>query len=144
MKITILNREYNVNIKKINLSNNQLQSLPAEIGNLRNLQILGLYNNQLQSLPAEIGNLINLQELYLNNNQLQSLTIDFLKIKNTLIIDNTAYNINNLNIDNEIIIFTDIHKKITNLPFYTTEIWLKSDIKNDLIKLPFGCVIKYF
>ena len=86
----------------------------------------------------------NLKNLNLTNNQLQSLPIEILKIKNTLQINDTSYDINNLNIDNEIIIFTDIHKKITNLPFYTTEIWLKSDIKNDLIKLPFGCVIKYF
>ena len=88
---------------------------------------------------------VNIKELDLNNNQLQSLPVEILKIKSVLKIDDSSYNINNLNIKkNEIIIFTNIKKKITNLPFDTTEIWLKSGIKNDLIKLPFGCVIKYF
>ena len=70
---------------------------------------------------------------------------EILKIKYILYIGDTSYDINNLNInDDEIILFTNINKKITNLPFNTKEIWLKSYIKDDLIKLPFGCVIKYF
>ena len=73
IEITILNKRYNVNLQVLNLSNNQLQSLPAEIGNLHNLQKLDLSNNQLQSLAAEIGNLCNLKELNLSNNQLQTL-----------------------------------------------------------------------
>ena len=132
-------------MQELYLFNNQLQSLPAEIGNLINLITLNLWSNQLQSLPAEISNLINLLTLNLNYNQLQSLPAEILKIKNILQIDNSSYHINNLNIkNNEIIIFTYIYKKITNLPFNTTEIWLKSGIKNDLIKLPFGCIIKYY
>ena len=42
MKITMLNKEYDINIQDLDLSNNQLQSLPAEIGNLRNLEKLYL------------------------------------------------------------------------------------------------------
>ena len=61
MEITILNKQYDINLKKLSLQDNKLQSLPTEIGNLRNLQQLYLSNNQIQSLPAEIGNLINLQ-----------------------------------------------------------------------------------
>ncbi len=57
---------------QINLSeNNLVGTLPAELGNLVNLQSLWLYNNQLTgSIPTELGNLVNLQELYLYNNQL--------------------------------------------------------------------------
>ena len=121
MKITILNKKYDVNIKELDLNNNQLQNLAAEIGNLRNLKRLYLRNNNLQSLPVEI-----------------------LKIKNTLNIDNTSYNINNLNIDNEILIFKELYKNLNNLPINTKEIWLKSHIKNYDIKLPFDCKIKYY
>ena len=98
MKITIFNKEYNINTQKIVLLCNQLQSLPAEI----------------------------------------------LTIKNILDINNTSYNITNLNIDNEILIFTNLKDKINNLPFNIKEIWLKSDIKNYDIKLPINCKIKYY
>ena len=56
------------------LYNNQLQSIPTEIGQLLNLNKLYLYNNQLQSIPTEIGKLLNLNKLYLiiiNYNQYQ-------------------------------------------------------------------------
>ena len=57
----------------LNLLNNKLTNLPAEIGNLTNLQSLGVNYNQLTSLSAEIGNLTNLQKLFLEYNQLTSL-----------------------------------------------------------------------
>ena len=98
MKITILNKEYDINLQYLSLSYNQLQSLPAEI----------------------------------------------LKIKNILQISDKSYDINNLNIDNEILIFTNLKDKINNLPFNIKEIWLKSDIKNYDIKLPINCKIKYY
>jgi len=66
-------------------------------------------------------------------------------IKNRLVINDSSYNFDNLNINNEILIFRQLDKKkISNLPFNTKEIWLKSDIKNPDIKLPFNCIIKYF
>jgi hypothetical protein len=51
---------------------NQLSgSIPPELGNLSNLEILGLYINQLSgSIPPELGNLSNLEYLYLDSNQL--------------------------------------------------------------------------
>ena len=88
-----------INLQILNLYNNKLTSFPAEIGNLINLQKLNLYNNKLTSLPVEIGNLINLQTLWLNNNQLTSLPVELLNIKNKIIIDDTSYDINNLDID---------------------------------------------
>ncbi|MEO9029824.1 MAG: COR domain-containing protein, partial [Ktedonobacteraceae bacterium] len=55
------------------LDNNQLSTLPAEVGDLTSLQGLYLDNNQLSTLPAEVGNLSSLQWLFLNNNQLSTL-----------------------------------------------------------------------
>ncbi|MEH2290733.1 MAG: leucine-rich repeat domain-containing protein, partial [Nostoc sp.] len=45
---------------ELNLSNNQLSSLPPEISQLSNLTWLSLNNNQLSSLPPEISQLSNL------------------------------------------------------------------------------------
>jgi len=118
--------------------------LPTEIGNLRNLENLFLENNQLQSLPAEIGNLRNLRNLDLLNNKLQSLPFEFLNIKEKLIIDESSYDFNNFNIDNEFLVFIQLNIKLNNLPFNIKEIWLKKSIKNYDIKLPFGCMIKYY
>jgi len=46
-------------------------SIPSELGNLSNLEILSLWGNGLSgSIPTELGNLSNLSQLYLSNNQL--------------------------------------------------------------------------
>ena len=49
---------------------NQLRTLPPDITNLTNLQILSLSNNQLTVLPPELGQLTALQSLSLFDNQL--------------------------------------------------------------------------
>ncbi|NQU66937.1 MAG: leucine-rich repeat domain-containing protein, partial [Candidatus Marinimicrobia bacterium] len=52
-------------------NNNLLGSIPSELGNLTNLQVLHLYNNQLSgSIPSDLGNLMNLTYLELSYNQL--------------------------------------------------------------------------
>ena len=59
-------------VTRLNLKNNQLTgSIPAQVGNLNNLQELGLHDNQLTGpIPTELGNLTNLLELLLKSNQL--------------------------------------------------------------------------
>ena len=59
-------------VTRLDLDENQLSgSIPAELGNLTNLQYLSLVVNQLSgSIPAALGNLANLQYLSLNGNQL--------------------------------------------------------------------------
>ena len=52
---------------------NQLTSLPSEIGNLANLYTFYVDKNRLSSLPPEIGNLANLKDFRVNDNQLKSL-----------------------------------------------------------------------
>jgi internalin A len=61
------------NLTSLNISNNQLTSLPSEIAKLKNLTILDINNNQLTSLPLEISELIHLTRFDVSNNQLTSL-----------------------------------------------------------------------
>ena len=62
----------NGRVTDLYLSQNQLTGpIPAELGNLSNLQDLSLWGNQLTGpIPAELGNLSNLQWLSLPENQL--------------------------------------------------------------------------
>ena len=47
----------------LHLTDNQLRSMPAEIGQLASLRELYLYGNQLTSVPVEIGQLTSLKKL---------------------------------------------------------------------------------
>jgi len=64
----------NTTVQSIDLGSNTLVgTLPPELGNLANLQILILYLNQLSgSIPPELGDLVNLYNLDLHWNQLSS------------------------------------------------------------------------
>ncbi|VDN41300.1 unnamed protein product [Gongylonema pulchrum] len=48
-----------------------ISRLPCAIANLQNLTVLDLSDNKLRSLPAELGDLISLCHLYLNGNQIR-------------------------------------------------------------------------
>jgi small GTP-binding protein len=82
-KVTTLPAEI-LRLKKLTqlkLSDNKLTTLPSEIVELKNLTTFYLSGNQLTTLPAEIGTLKNLTELYLSNNQLTSLPAEIVKLK---------------------------------------------------------------
>ncbi|MHC5825101.1 MAG: leucine-rich repeat domain-containing protein, partial [Nostoc sp.] len=55
-------------VTELNLSGEDLTTLPPEIVQLTNLQTLNLSSNQLSSLPPEIVQLTNLQSLNLSIN----------------------------------------------------------------------------
>ncbi|QKQ73750.1 COR domain-containing protein [Nostoc sp. TCL240-02] len=69
-------------LQTLNLRSNQLSSLPPEFGQLTNLQTLNLDSNRLSSLPPEFGQLTNLQSLHLDLNQLSSLPSEFFQLTN--------------------------------------------------------------
>ena len=81
-RYSLLNDEDILNLKELNLSGNQITSLPESIGNLNNLRWLSLVNNQLTCLPENIGKLSNLKELHLEDNRLTSLPKNIGKLNN--------------------------------------------------------------
>ena len=59
-------------LEKLNLMGNRLQTLPAEIAQLRRLVLLGLKDNLLEHLPA-LGGMACLEQLFLTSNRLTTL-----------------------------------------------------------------------
>lgn len=64
------------NLQVLNLSGNQLISLPAELGQLDKLRVFDLTNNHLSSVPIALGQLSNLQLLGLSKNQLKAVPVE--------------------------------------------------------------------
>uniref|UniRef100_A0A4W3J196 Leucine rich repeat and sterile alpha motif containing 1 n=1 Tax=Callorhinchus milii TaxID=7868 RepID=A0A4W3J196_CALMI len=60
-------------VKILDLHDNQLSSLPEELGQLSSLQVLQVENNHLKSLPNSIGSLHQLQTLNLKGNRIKKL-----------------------------------------------------------------------
>ena len=74
--ISINGKMVNKDIKKLNLSNNNLTQLPVEIGHLTQLTELNLSINKLIQLPVEIGQLTQLTTLNLHCNKLTHLPVE--------------------------------------------------------------------
>ncbi|XP_053231768.1 leucine-rich repeat-containing protein 59 isoform X1 [Podarcis raffonei] len=66
----------------LDLSCNNLTTLPSEFCSLTHLVKLDLSKNQLQQLPSDFGRLVNLQHLDLLNNRLVTLPVSFAQLKN--------------------------------------------------------------
>jgi Leucine-rich repeat (LRR) protein len=73
---------YLVELKVLDLSDNNFTGLPAEVGQLHNLEVLDVSNNILTGLPYELGSLQNLKTLDLRGNEYTE--VDLEKIKETL------------------------------------------------------------
>jgi Leucine-rich repeat (LRR) protein len=95
-------------------------------------------------LPDSIGNLINLKILNLSNNKFVNLPTSILKLKQVLKIDHTSYQMNNLNMEAEILIFSSLKNKLENLPTSLREIWIQKGNPHIEHKLPFNCELKYY
>uniref|UniRef100_A0A8C0BXW7 Leucine rich repeat and sterile alpha motif containing 1 n=1 Tax=Buteo japonicus TaxID=224669 RepID=A0A8C0BXW7_9AVES len=62
-----------ITVKVLDLHDNQLASLPTDIGQLTSLQVLNLERNLLKCLPQSIGDLAQLQMLNVKGNKLKEL-----------------------------------------------------------------------
>jgi hypothetical protein len=58
------------NLEVLDLSRGQLNNISPELSQLSHLKILDLSHNQLKQVPPELGTLSSLEHLKLNNNQL--------------------------------------------------------------------------
>lgn len=61
------------NMVELNLGTNQLAKIPEDIEHLENLEVLILSNNNLKKLPSSIGRLRKLRVLEIEENRLESL-----------------------------------------------------------------------
>lgn len=73
-------------LEELYLNNNELNTFPSEICELKNLRILDLHDNKITSLPKKMSQLENLQELYLSGNQLKLLPEELWNKKNSMIL----------------------------------------------------------
>ncbi|XP_053940048.1 E3 ubiquitin-protein ligase LRSAM1 isoform X2 [Cuculus canorus] len=64
-----------ITLKVLDLHDNQLASLPADIGQLTSLQVLNLERNLLKCLPQSVGDLAQLQILNVKGNKLKELPV---------------------------------------------------------------------
>lgn len=64
-------------IINLDLAEQKLTELPAEISNLNNLIELNVCNNRLRTLPVSIGLLMKLRKIKVSNNQFQTSSFDF-------------------------------------------------------------------
>ncbi|XP_040180274.1 E3 ubiquitin-protein ligase LRSAM1 isoform X2 [Rana temporaria] len=60
-------------LKVLDLHDNQISSLPADIGQLTSLRVLNIERNALRTLPDSIGDLVQLQTLNVKANKLKVL-----------------------------------------------------------------------
>ena len=75
------------NLTWLNLSFNQLATLPESFSNLSSLTWLNLNSNQVKIFPKSATNLSNLTTLYLRSNQLETLPDSFSNLSNLTWLD---------------------------------------------------------
>lgn len=73
--------------KSIDLSNRDIVEIPAEIGELTELEHLNLSYNEIEYLPSDIGKLVNLKTLLLLKNKIKVIPPEIGLLKNLALLD---------------------------------------------------------
>ncbi len=116
-------------IKNIDLSGNNLNTLPKQIADLENLSVLNLSDNQIEDFPNDILKLKKLEVLLLGNNKIREIPQKISSLENLKILDLSKNQVANLpaeleelnNIEaiflngNELKIFPPVITELTNL-----------------------------
>ncbi|CAF0783025.1 unnamed protein product [Adineta ricciae] len=76
-----------VNLKNLSLRNNQLNQLPDCFSQLKKLENIQLGQNQLCTLPTSFANLSGLRQLTLCNNKFTTIPDSLLKLSNLQLLD---------------------------------------------------------
>ncbi|XP_015278585.1 PREDICTED: E3 ubiquitin-protein ligase LRSAM1 [Gekko japonicus] len=76
-----------ITVKVLDLHDNQLTSLPADIGQLTTLQVLNVERNLLKALPHSIGDLVQLQTLNVKGNKLKELPASLSNLRSLRTLD---------------------------------------------------------
>ncbi|VDP91487.1 unnamed protein product [Echinostoma caproni] len=69
------------NLSELWMDDNQLKSVPKELGNMKRLQQLDLSENLIDALPEEVAGLTSLSDLNLSQNSLNCLPTGFGELK---------------------------------------------------------------
>lgn len=110
----------------LDLSEMALNSLPASIGELKDLKVLNLSKNNLQTLPPEIGKLKQLKSLNLWNNSLHDLPVEFQQLNALEVLDLE---------DNHFTEIPSIVFKLSNLKSIDLEHNIISELRDDIKNL---------
>lgn len=70
------------NLEKLYLGKNNIKSLPQSIGKLKKLKLLSAQYNELESLPESLGELGALEQIMLNQNKLKTIPQSIGQLKN--------------------------------------------------------------
>jgi len=134
-------------LEELRIGHNEITEVPPVLM-FRKLKYLDISSNQITMIPEELSIVENKLKLEINKNKIKYIPSKALEVLIDSNIDDTAYDIDNLDINCEILIFNNLQKNLTNLPISLKQIYFKKDltehIKNFNIKIPFGCEIKFF
>ncbi|XP_044003913.1 ras suppressor protein 1 isoform X1 [Aphidius gifuensis] len=89
---------YMVNVTRLTLSHNKIQSVPPGLANLVNLEILNLFNNQITELPISLSQMPKLRILNVGMNKLDALPRGFGAFPVLEVLDLTYNNLNEKNL----------------------------------------------
>nr|XP_044991233.1 ras suppressor protein 1 isoform X3 [Jaculus jaculus] len=81
-------------ITQLVLSHNKLTTVPPNVAELKNLEVLNFFNNQIEELPTQISSLQKLKHLNLGMNRLSTLPRGFGSLPALEVLDLTYNNLN--------------------------------------------------